>query len=398
MNHDGIIVKSEEDDQHNYQCSCLPDNEVSERYNDDGFMNYATSYRIDQEDFLSARLNKERTHVIMNVRDYRNFHDNGPGSGVLETKLEIKEDHEVPIEAVHHHFGETSTTNMEFFNNYPSLTRVIGRTLRESFDCLESLQDGASVIQEGGAFGELGNDTEIKADACLGEMITALLQEEAVFGRITVEGFEDVYGEGDLWACVDPLDGSLNYATKGDTLGLPYSTCITFLSKKENARFSDVITAGVIDLRNENRWIVESVYGTYRTHLAGKVWSRTKTHPATKLDLGKMIVIGEMYYPENREKLFYAFRNDKGWLRSPGSAAYEMALVSSGQIAAYICDRQKQHELGAAYALVKGAGGVAVDFEGKDLGERVYDFKTQTPVILAANMDIAGQILERMAK
>ncbi|HRH31779.1 MAG TPA: inositol monophosphatase family protein, partial [bacterium] len=98
--------------------------------------------------------------------------------------------------------------------------------------------------------------------------------------------------------------------------------------------------------------------------------------------------------PENREKVFRAFSDVKGWLRSPGSAAYEMASVASGQAAAFICDRQKQHELGAGYALVKGAGGVAVDWDGQDLGSRVYDFKTQTPVILAANRQIADQLLE----
>jgi len=45
---------------------------------------------------------------------------------------------------------------------------------------------------------------------------------------------------------------------------------------------------------------------------------------------------------------------------------------------------------------VKGAGGVAVDWDGNDLGPRTYDFKTQTPCILAANQAIAEQILERL--
>jgi fructose-1,6-bisphosphatase/inositol monophosphatase family enzyme len=103
-----------------------------------------------------------------------------------------------------------------------------------------------------------------------------------------------------------------------------------------------------------------------------------------------------MYYPDNRQRLARAFAGEKGWLRSCGSAAYEMALVASGTAVAFVCGSQKQHELGAGYALVKGAGGVAVDWDGRDLGVRTYDFKTQTPVVLACNMAIADQILERL--
>lgn len=75
-----------------------------------------------------------------------------------------------------------------------------------------------------------------------------------------------------------------------------------------------------------------------------------------------------------------------------------MALVASGQAVAFICDRQKMHELGAGYALVKGAGGVVVDFEGNDLGPKEYDFNKQMPVILAANKNIVDQLIELIHK
>lgn len=275
----------------------------------------------------------------------------------------------------------------------------IKKLLELSCWTLHNRQNLRAIEKTGATFGDSENDTEIKADRVLGKLLRDHLVGEASVGRISVEGLEDVRtGQGSDWWCIDPLDGSLNYLRSGATRGLPHSTCITVLNQIDDATFSDVRTAGVIDLRNADTWMVEGgdMFGLPAVTLVNCRLARTCLE--TKLDLGSQVVIGEMYYPENRELLARAFAGKKGWLRNPGSAAYEMALVASGEAIAYVCDRQKQHELGAAYALVKGAGGVAVDFEGKDLGSRVYDFKTQTPVVLAANQAIAEQILTLLRK
>ena len=275
---------------------------------------------------------------------------------------------------------------------------IVEKALTKAHKFLPGMTEGEIIVKQGEAFGSLDSDTDIKADSLIGEVITQVLAKEGACGRITVEGRHDdvvIHSHGDeKWYCVDPLDGSLNYRLRGDTLGLPFSSCITVLDCSFDAAFSNVIAAGVIDLRSGDLWLSsKDKRGKYWTTLNGEP---SFTMQAKTLDIGSMIVIGEMYYPENRELLAKIFAGQKGWLRNPGSAAYEMALVSSGQIAAYICDRQKQHELGAAYALVKGAGGVAVDFEGRDIERLPYDFVSQNQIILAANSSIAEQILEKI--
>jgi fructose-1,6-bisphosphatase/inositol monophosphatase family enzyme len=282
---------------------------------------------------------------------------------------------------------------------FPELEWYVGQCLKIAASIISNLKDGGATVKAGGAFGDAQNDTEILADQAIGKAIMYYLKhffkdQPELVGRISIEGFEDQnFGDGYWWA-VDPLDGSLNYKTRGNTIGLPYSTCITVLKKASGATFSDIIAAGVIDLRRRDKWIVSKKPDqSFKTSINN---IPAATLEANVLDLGRMIVIGEFYYPENRQKLAQIFSGQKGWLRNPGSAAYEMALVSSGQAAAYICDRQKQHELGAGYALVKGAGGVAVDFAGNDLGYTSYTFKNQTPVILAANRLIAKQILSKI--
>lgn len=265
-------------------------------------------------------------------------------------------------------------------------------------EVVEEISDGNEVIKKGIAFGDLENDTEIEADKIIGEAIARSLKTEPDIGTILIEGCEPIrISKGNYQWFIDPLDGSLDYLMKGHTIGLPFSTCVTVLENhsESNLKFQDIVVAGIIDLRSGDAWICYQAEDGLFTNI--------NNHPAqtmqnTKLDLGSMIVLGEMYYPENRERLFRAFAGMKGWLRNPGSAAYEMALVASGQAVAYICDRQKIHELGAGYALVKGAGGVVVDFCGNDISGKKYDFNSQTDVILAANQNIADEIVALLKK
>ncbi len=283
------------------------------------------------------------------------------------------------------------------------LTELLFRIMeimRGAKNRLEGMTDDGDIVHQGTGFGDLANDTEIRADRELGKFFMSELKQLRLIGQIQVEGMGDVVVTNPSAPCratVDPLDGSLNRRMRCGSLGLPHTACLTVLDAQDHATFQDVLIGCVVDLRAgvDDTWYVERHEGRYWTTLRGRP---AKTHPDTKLDLGKHIVIGEMYYPTNRERLDRAFSGEKGNLRNPGSAAYEMALVASGTAIAFICDRQKQHELGAAYALVKGAGGVAVDWQGKDLAERPYAFNLQTPVILAANQAIADQILERLRR
>src|SRR5690606_35915085 len=133
---------------------------------------------------------------------------------------------------------------------------------------------------------------------------------------------------------------SLNYKTRGGSMGLPYSAVVTVAEKgiiwppleRDRLYFHSIVSAGIVDLRNGDAWIHskscqgvdgDPVYSYAQTLLNG---APVQTMQETTLDLGRMIVIGEMYYPENRERLVRAFSDAKGWLRNPGSAGYEMAL------------------------------------------------------------------------
>jgi fructose-1,6-bisphosphatase/inositol monophosphatase family enzyme len=262
----------------------------------------------------------------------------------------------------------------------------------------ENSSDGGKIIHQGAGFGDLKNDTEIKLDREIGEKIRDLIWK-STNGKasVSVEGLDTIEGKNpNLWYCVDPLDGSLNYRKRGLSLGAPYTICVTVLDRFEDATFSNVILGANMDYRNGDLWISErQKNGEYRTSLNGLV---QKPSDALRVDLGSEIIVGEMYYPSNRRLMSEIFDGQKGYLRSFGSAAWEIASVSSGQVLAHICDQQKQHESGMGYALVKGAGGVAVNFKGEDLGDTPFDFYSQNDVIFAGNEMIAEEIVRRIKR
>jgi len=264
----------------------------------------------------------------------------------------------------------------------------------ERFNLLD--KSGVEVVSQGKGFGLLGEDTEIKADKYMGEVLVEelanafsgrpLVIEVEGAGKFFIEGDRET-GEGSYYVVVDPLDGSLNYKAKGETLGLPFSSVVTVFDRAKPT-FSDCILAGVVDLRTGDIWTAEKDKGCF---LNGKP---CKTSDRQEVDLLNGIVIAEMYYPENREMVSCIFGYQKGWLRNPGSAAYEMAMVASGNFDAFICDRQKSHELGAAYLLVKEAGGEILDHFGKVLDNKAYRFESQVPVVVAASTAMAEKIVD----
>ena len=209
-------------------------------------------------------------------------------------------------------------------------------------------------------------------------------------------------------AFVDPVDGSLCCKLRGPTMGMPFGTCITVVKSRPDGsmRFSDIQAAGLIDLRSGVIWLADRnvIHGRMGISVRDRNgrWAHPQPIEAKKLDLGKMPVIAELYYPEMREKAFRAFRGEKGYLRSLSGAAIEMAYVASGQVALFFCDRQKQDVGGTGYAFVKGAGGFVCDFDGNLIDDVPYTFRnpdgalSQTPMILAGNEALARELLARL--
>lgn len=280
-------------------------------------------------------------------------------------------------------------------------------TLSDVFHWFQDRKNEASardVVKEGLAFGHHEQDIEIRADRDLGLQFAHAFQGSEAVSRILVEGLnEPVLGSGgDMLVFVDPLDGSLNFQhSDGGVGGLPYVAIVTVYGKSNNLTYDDVVVVGWVDLRHGDRLVAVRKDHGYKTKFCPgnrTKFSRARTRSdATSVDLARYIAVCEPYY-EDRRWMARAFKGEKGWLRSPGSAAFEMGLVARGNTILQASPQQKQHEGPGGRALVLGAGGWAGDFEGNDLGPRPVDFIRRDPFILAANEAVGMDMVRRLQR
>ncbi len=271
---------------------------------------------------------------------------------------------------------------------------LIKEALRKAHWTLQQFgPEAEEIVKTGQGFGEVSKDIELRADREIGTAILEVFRSDKTPQIVEIEGLKKfTQKNAKILRTVDPLDGSLDFLRRRGTQGLPFCTAIAEFTAA-NPYFKDCRAAGVIDLRNGDLWLAEKGSGC---NLNGKPCRASALKKIDK-DQGP-IIIGDSYYPDNRKLLAEVFSDFRGYLRDPGSAAYEMALVACGVVDAFICNQQKNDVLGAGYLLVKEAGGIAVDFEGKDIGDRLYKFDEQTPVIMAATQELAEEILERIRK
>lgn len=273
--------------------------------------------------------------------------------------------------------------------------RIAERVLSIMNQGLLHLQNGEKVEIEGES-GSLTNDEELRADVVLGDIAEQILREYTFVRTIEIEGREivEVSKEGTIDVKVDQLDASLNYKHRGNlNAALPYSGVITFVQHKDKGSpsFCDVVAAGVMNFASP---IPDFWYAGLNASTL--INGQNAVRYTGEFGLTKIPVIGEFYYPSNRRMLTEIFSNEKGYLRNCGSAAVEMCFVSSGQAAAFICDKQKGHELGAAYLMVMQSGGVVVDWNGYNLEQQTYDFSKQYSVILATSREVADKLVNRI--
>ncbi|MCL5438630.1 MAG: hypothetical protein M1268_01430 [Patescibacteria group bacterium] len=154
----------------------------------------------------------------------------------------------------------------------------------------------------------------------------------------------------------DPLDGSTNYKI-GKSI-FPYGLLIA-LYEGLRPKLNDVVSAGAIEYTQDLAWIYSD----------GKT-TNVKGNPVslkTNWEIKKSTpVYLDLYYKEGYKA--YMPLAQKIFIRNQGSTIGNLSYVLSNIAACMggVCMRPE--EIGAVVALIKGAGGIAVNHKGKDLG------------------------------
>ncbi len=206
---------------------------------------------------------------------------------------------------------------------------------------------------------EFAHDIKIAADKESQDLIYSILLDHHPKTRcLGEEGDSENPGDphAEIEWIVDPIDGTMNMAHN-----IPHF-CISIAAREVK---TEKLLLGVIydPLRNE-LFTAERGSGTWLNGVRRHVSTRSKLSEA-------VLAVGFAKSQESIEgalKMYAFYGKEARKLRAMGSAALDLAYVSTGRLDAYIEGGVNLWDIAAGIVLVEEAGGV-VDYEAKANGK-----------------------------
>lgn len=203
------------------------------------------------------------------------------------------------------------------------------------------------------AKGEAGN-LVTEADLAAESAVLAVLEQETPHFPVLAEESGRRSGQGDLEWCVDPLDGTTNYAH-----GFPvFATSVGLLW-----RGLPLLGALELPALNQSFWAAAGA-GAWRND------SRLQVSDCQRVD-DALLATGFAYDRTRRRDNNYAefahFTHRSHGVRRAGAAAVDLAWVAAGCLDGYWERGLSPWDLAAAVVLVEEAGGVVSAYDGSPL-------------------------------
>lgn len=234
----------------------------------------------------------------------------------------------------------------------------------------EYLLKSPLLTKETGHLDAKGNKT-IEMDVVLETALIRYIKEQNLPVQIYSEeiGVVDFHPNPTHIISFDPLDGSSNYKF-GKGL-LPFGVLIAVF-KGLKPKLKDVVSAGIYEYSRDQIWVYEN--GQTLDTKGGLVslkndWQAQRSTP----------VYLDLFY----KSAYDAYINipEKLFIKNTGSTAGNLFHLLSNLGAAMSHINMKAEEIGAVYALIKGAGGIALDHHGRDLSEEPFVVGHTYPLI-----------------
>lgn len=205
-------------------------------------------------------------------------------------------------------------------------------------------------IREKGAAGNLVTEADLAAEAA----VLALLEAETPDMPVLAEESGRRSGRGDLEWCVDPLDGTTNYAH-----GFPvFATSVGLLW-----RGLPLLGALALPASDELCWAAPGL-GAWRNDAPMRVSGCGSVAES-------LLATGFAYDRINRLDNNYAefafFTHRSRGVRRAGAAAVDLAFVACGRVDGYWERGLSPWDLAAGVVLVEQAGGVVCAYDGGPL-------------------------------
>jgi len=252
--------------------------------------------------------------------------------------------------------------------------RAIGRRLRQEIPPLVWKLYGSSPLGKG-ASGDLTYPLDKKAEDIIFEELEGLNMPLTIISE--EYGFKDIKGGG-VKILIDPIDGSKNALT-----GIPlFSTSIAIVVGE---KISDTSIGYVINLiSGDEFWAIKgggsflngAQIKTQQTEEFNVIAYEAQT---PRVDIPKIL------------PLLSLFRR----ARCLGSTAIDLALLSEGAVSMFTTPvPSRSFDFAAGYLLVKEAGGIITDLNGKGIDNTPVGIKRTSPLLASGNEMLHRKALE----
>jgi myo-inositol-1(or 4)-monophosphatase len=255
-----------------------------------------------------------------------------------------------------------------------SYLRKIGERLKRAIPLqLEELRKAGPVGK--GASGDITHMIDKRAEDIVVEEAEKFDEPLTIISEEC--GFKDIKGGGKR-LLIDPIDGSRNAIS-----GVPlFSTSIAII---DGDIIGDTSLGYVINLISGDEFWAGKREGSFLNGMpirtqqdsAFKVIAYESSTP--KVDMPKILPLVSMF---NRARCF-------------GSTALDMAFLSQGAVSTFITPSlSRSFDFAAGYLLVKEAGGMVTDLDGKEIDRIEIGVKKSTPILASANEGLHKNALE----
>ena len=216
------------------------------------------------------------------------------------------------------------------------------------------------------------NSLVTKIDHQAEEKILEVIQKELPNHQILAEE-SGAQGSSEFCWYIDPIDGTTNYSRR-------VPICAVSIALAEN---DDVIVGVIYNPFTNELYTSEKGQGAYL--------NEQKIETSTTEQLEKSVIaVSYSHDIGTREQVagLKGLITNNRTKREYGSVVYEMSLLASGRLDACYFAGHKPWDYAAGLLLVREAGGVITDLEGKDLD------LTDKFAVCAANQTLHQQLLE----
>jgi myo-inositol-1(or 4)-monophosphatase len=216
-------------------------------------------------------------------------------------------------------------------------------------------------------------DVDCRAEQLVGEILLAAEPGSRIVGE---ELQPEVITDGLVWI-VDPLDGTTNFL--------------------HDFRSYAVSIAGALDGRLEVAAIVDVAAGdTYTASRGGGAWQGERRLAVSAIRDPAFALIGTGFPFKDMSRIqeyLEQFRRVAGQvsgIRRPGAAALDLAHVAAGRFDGFWEQSLSAWDIAAGVLLIREAGGMVTDFQGRDVGIEHTGLVAGNPLIQRWLLETVG--------